>query len=286
MHQRVFLTFLFPGLLSAAEIQLKSGESFAARVVRQSEGTVLVEQAGRRFEIPMSDVLSIADRRPTVRQTFHLNSGERITGEVAREDHLAYTVATERGFEILDKKSVAKIDYVKSPLTGPPLRYALVGAEYRVGILASSATFQTGVANSHRVKNSGGAFVEPAWLAWRGLHAGYELSYGSAASHGHAQGLYFLRPVAELQFIEHLFYVTMPYALTGSQGLFLSAGAGIADVKFHPLRNQATVAMLRLGWEWKNGPVALRAALAGRGYFEGGAPQSTTGLELGAAYAF
>jgi len=274
------------GTLVAAEIQLISGERFEAKVIQKNADSVLVESNGRRYSIPTADIQSIADGRPTVRQTFHLTSGERITGEVAREDRTAYTVATERGFEILDKSSVAKVDYVRGAVAAPPLRFAVAGADYRVGALASSATFQTALANNHRVKQTGGAFIEPAQLSWRGLYAGYELSYGSAPGQGRLPGFYFLKPVAELQFIEHLIYATLPFALSSQQNLFVSAGAGIADVKYHPLQNQVGIAMLRAGWEWKNGPFLLRTALAARGYLEGGAPHSATGLELGVAYAF
>ncbi len=164
---------------------LRTGESFIAERLEQSEGGVNFHADGRNYRIPEQDIESSAPHPPNPRvlATLQLGNGSTIAGIVVREDSKSIVLTLNDRFISINRDQIAALRMEPLDRLNPPDRYRLhqrgwandpaarVGARIvagrHVGALAPSSPASGGLA----------AFYEPA-LRWLGVvNPGLEAYY-------------------------------------------------------------------------------------------------------------
>jgi len=233
MKPKLYLTLLILLYLplSAFEIILENGDAFICDLITETDKSYKILYKDKEYSIPKTEVTSTDSTKKGAHSAFRyskftLKDGSKINGVIAEENNDSYTLKTDLGFLVVEKKRVAEFPTkFKTPpeISSTYLSTNVRLPETRIGIFGSGFANGRPISDTNSSSNGGGLYVEPAFLQWKFMRFGLRSEFLESFSSGNS-----------ITFFNNTAYINMSRVFLEKPMLdfYLNLGASASNVSY------------------------------------------------------
>lgn len=179
----MLVLFILP--IYSFEIVLENGDAFICDLITETDKSYKIFYKDKEYTIPKTEVTSTDSTKKGAHSAFRyakftLKDGSKLNGVIAEETNDSYTLKTELGFLVVEKRRIA--EFPPKTRTNPEIPSTYLASnvrlpETRIGFFGSGYVNGKPISDTNPTSGGGGLYVEPAFLQWKFLRFGFRTEY-------------------------------------------------------------------------------------------------------------